>query len=273
MSRAQKLPKLQADLAARLSLAIEAMTGFSISCQTLSNLSPGEFEQGSRDLIGWSATFNVADGATVSLFASRATVHSIGRLVLEAAGVEEFDDPTLESTYTEVIAQAASSWAQDLSDLSQRKWEVSSSRSTVAVQAHDLSWGYDVRAESAGGQLLIQISANLMAALDEPASAPAPPPQPQFASEPTAPPVQYDLLLDVELPVSVSFGRALVPLKEVLKLSSGSIVELNRAVSEPVEVIVNNCVIARGEVVVVEGNYGVRIQQIVSRQDRLRSVN
>jgi flagellar motor switch protein FliN/FliY len=50
-------------------------------------------------------------------------------------------------------------------------------------------------------------------------------------------------------------------------------VELNRAVSEPVEVIVNNCVIARGEVVVVEGNYGVRIQQIVSRQDRLRSVN
>jgi flagellar motor switch protein FliN/FliY len=50
-------------------------------------------------------------------------------------------------------------------------------------------------------------------------------------------------------------------------------VELNRAVTEPVEVIVNNCVIARGEVVVVEGNYGVRIQQIVSRQDRLRTVN
>ena len=49
--------------------------------------------------------------------------------------------------------------------------------------------------------------------------------------------------------------------------------ELNRAVTEPVEVIVNNCVIARGEVVVVEGNYGVRIQQIVSRQDRLRTVN
>jgi flagellar motor switch protein FliN/FliY len=44
-------------------------------------------------------------------------------------------------------------------------------------------------------------------------------------------------------------------------------------VTEPVEVIVNNCVIARGEVVVVEGNYGVRIQQIVSRQDRLRTVN
>ena len=82
-----------------------------------------------------------------------------------------------------------------------------------------------------------------------------------------------ELLLDVELPVSVSFGRTHLALKDVLKLTSGSIVELNRAVSEPVEVIVNNCVIARGEVVVVEGNYGVRIHQIISRRERLRTLN
>lgn len=78
-----------------------------------------------------------------------------------------------------------------------------------------------------------------------------------------------DLLLDVELPVTVSFGRALLPLQDVLKLSAGSIVELNRTISEPVELIVNNCVIALGEVVVVEGNYGVRIRQIASRENRL----
>jgi flagellar motor switch protein FliN len=85
----------------------------------------------------------------------------------------------------------------------------------------------------------------------------------------------FELLLDVELPVSVSFGRAQVPLKDVLKLTTGSIVELNRAVSEPVEVIVNNCVIARGVVVVVvvEGNFGVRIQEVISRQERLRTLN
>lgn len=82
----------------------------------------------------------------------------------------------------------------------------------------------------------------------------------------------FDLLMDVELPVSVSFGRARVPLKDVLKLTTGSIVELNRSLAEPVEVIVNNCVIARGEVVVVEGNFGVRIQQVISRQDRLRTL-
>lgn len=81
-----------------------------------------------------------------------------------------------------------------------------------------------------------------------------------------------DLLLDVELPVSVSFGRAQLALNDLLKLTSGSIVELNRTISEPVEVIVNNCVIARGEVVVVDGNYGIRIQEIVSRQERLRTL-
>jgi len=80
-----------------------------------------------------------------------------------------------------------------------------------------------------------------------------------------------DLLLDVELPVSVSFGKAQMPLQQVLKWTSGSIVELESTVNEPVEVVVNNCVIARGEVVVVDGNYGVRVQQIVSRAERLQT--
>ncbi|MEZ5401117.1 MAG: flagellar motor switch protein FliN [Bryobacteraceae bacterium] len=82
-----------------------------------------------------------------------------------------------------------------------------------------------------------------------------------------------ELLYDVELPVAVSFGRAHLPLKEVVKLTSGSIVELNRAVAEPVELIVNNCVIARAEVVVVDGNYGVRILEIVSQRERLRTLH
>jgi flagellar motor switch protein FliN/FliY len=123
-------------------------------------------------------------------------------------------------------------------------------------------------------KISVQVSSQLLAELLQPPPSAAPAAQsPSAPAESPTSTSQFDLLLDVELPVSVSFGRALVPLKEVLKLSSGSIVELNRAVTEPVEVIVNNCVIARGEVVVVEGNYGVRIQQIVSRQDRLRTVN
>lgn len=81
----------------------------------------------------------------------------------------------------------------------------------------------------------------------------------------------FDLLLDVALPVAVSFGRTQLQIREVLKLNSGSIIELNRLVNEPVDVVVNDSVIARGEVVVVDGNYGVRITQIASREDRVRT--
>lgn len=77
------------------------------------------------------------------------------------------------------------------------------------------------------------------------------------------------LLLDVELPLSISFGRTLLPIRDVLRLSTGSVVELDCAANEPVEVIVNNCTIARGAVVVIDGNYGVRIDEIISRQDRM----
>ena len=97
-------------------------------------------------------------------------------------------------------------------------------------------------------------------------------PEPEATTSESSSSKTFDLLLDVELPVSVSFGRAQVALKDVLKLTTGSIVELNRGVSEPVEVIVNNCVVARGEVVVMDGNYGVRIHQIISPQERLRTL-
>ena len=80
------------------------------------------------------------------------------------------------------------------------------------------------------------------------------------------------MLLEVELELSISFGRTELPLQEILQLASGSIVELNRSVTDPVDVMVNNCVIARGDVVVVDGNYGIRVTEIVSRQERIRSI-
>jgi flagellar motor switch protein FliN/FliY len=81
-----------------------------------------------------------------------------------------------------------------------------------------------------------------------------------------------ELLLEVELDLSVSFGETVLPLQDVLKLASGSIVELNRSAADPVDLLVNNSVIARGEVVVVDGNYGVRVTEIVSRKERIRSI-
>ena len=78
------------------------------------------------------------------------------------------------------------------------------------------------------------------------------------------------LLLDVELPLSVSFGHTFMPVRDILRLSTGSVIELECAANDPVDVIVNNCIVARGSVVVMDGNYGVRIQEIISRQDRMQ---
>jgi flagellar motor switch protein FliN/FliY len=73
-----------------------------------------------------------------------------------------------------------------------------------------------------------------------------------------------DILQHVEIPVSVSFGRTHMRLKDLLGLAHGSVVHLDRELGDQVEVRVNNCVIARGEVVAVEGNYGVRILEMAS---------
>ena len=74
-------------------------------------------------------------------------------------------------------------------------------------------------------------------------------------------------LLDVEMNVTVRFGKAEIPLREVVRFGVGSMIELNRTVDEPVELLVNNYPFARGEVVVVDGYYGVRVTEIGLQND------
>jgi flagellar motor switch protein FliN/FliY len=71
-----------------------------------------------------------------------------------------------------------------------------------------------------------------------------------------------DLLMDMELPVMVRFGSTRMLLRDLLKLTAGSIIEFNRAPENPVEILVNRRIVARGSAIVVEGNYGVRISEI-----------
>jgi flagellar motor switch protein FliN/FliY len=75
-------------------------------------------------------------------------------------------------------------------------------------------------------------------------------------------PANFKLLMDVELKVSLRFGQRQMPLREVLELSSGSVIELDRQVDEPVELLLDGKVIARGRAVIVDGNYGLRVTEI-----------
>jgi flagellar motor switch protein FliN len=95
---------------------------------------------------------------------------------------------------------------------------------------------------------------------------------PSLSSNTTFSDRNLDLLLDVELEVSIRFGRRQMLLKDVLDLSSGAMVELDRRVRDPIELLLGGRVIARGEAVIVDGNYGIRITEIMSPSQRLAEI-
>lgn len=85
-------------------------------------------------------------------------------------------------------------------------------------------------------------------------------------------PPNLELILDIDLPLTVRFGETEMTLQALTHLAPGSVIDLGRAPDDPVDVLVNGRLVARGEVVVVSGNYGVRIIEVVSPADRLRTV-
>lgn len=83
---------------------------------------------------------------------------------------------------------------------------------------------------------------------------------------------QYGILLDIELEATLQFGSRELPLREVLELGPGDVVELDRHVSEPVDLVVGDRIVARGEVVVQNGNFALRITEVATPQLRLESI-
>lgn len=122
------------------------------------------------------------------------------------------------------------------------------------------------------------------AAAETEAAAETPPPPAAPSSTPAAPaagtqaaagpstvdPSKLDLILDIPLKVTVVLGRTRRPIKEILSLGPGSIVELAALADEPVEILVNGTPVARGEVVVVNENFGVQITSIITPQERIQ---
>ena len=82
--------------------------------------------------------------------------------------------------------------------------------------------------------------------------------------------VQLELIQNVAVSVSVEVGRSLLRIRDLLRLGQGSVVELDRVAGEPLDVCVNNTVIARGEVVLVNERYGIRLTQVVDPEDRVK---
>jgi flagellar motor switch protein FliN/FliY len=235
------------------------------------------------EVFWWEQRLSLAEAPMIWVGAPAQAWNELGARTLRVAGIETVESADAKNTWLEILSQSLSGLAQSLGGM--LGCEVTCTKGGESPQAPtDGQWvTVEVTYEDAGlPGILLGFSQQLMERLEHADEAP---PKGDAAAVGEADPDQnalaafvphasktLSLLLDVELPVSVSFGRAELLLKDVLKLTTGSIVELNRGVSEPVEVIVNNCVVARGEVVVMDGNYGVRIHQIISAQERLRTL-
>ena len=228
-----------------------------------------------EELLWWEQGFSSDARWLIWIGVPAAEADLAGRRALAGAGVQEVSEEEARATWIELLNQAFSAMAQQLSELAGES--VSAANGKVAPGPPPQGEPQLAELSLAGGEairLRMVISGDLEAAAEKWLAGPPPVESPALRPPPEREDHSYktlDLLKDVELPVSVSFGRTQLPLQDVLKLTAGSVIELDRTIDEPVALIVNDTVVALGEVVVVEGNYGVRIQKIMSREDLLRT--
>ena len=136
----------------------------------------------------------------------------------------------------------------------------------------EMGWGEDpapVEAEPAAAAAPAAVPA-VMAAAAPGAVSPSFSPLPGTGLE--ADHSQIDLLLDINLQVTVELGRSRMKIAEILALRNGSVIELDRLAGEPADILVNGTLIAKGEVVVVDEKFGVRVIEVVSRAKRIASL-
>jgi flagellar motor switch protein FliN/FliY len=276
-SRGATLEWLSQNWGASLARALEAMTGESPALEwSPEPATPAS--AGGEALLWWEQEFDLVPEPVLWIGLAERTWMLVGGRALRAAGVEEVQAAEARSTALEIISQAFSAMAQALGDRLERAVNAAGGREAPGAAPDAALRLASVRfTDTEAAPLLVAFSPRLAGALETPSGPSTAVAAAAAAAAPAASERQLqafktlDLLRDVELPVSVSFGRTRMPLEDVLKLTAGSVIELDRSISEPVSLIVNDTVVALGEVVVIEGNYGLRIQQIMSRESLLRS--
>jgi flagellar motor switch protein FliN/FliY len=232
-----------------------------------------------QEILWWEQPLQLAPEMKIWAAAPRSVWEYAGTITLKAAGLDSVEENEARNTWLEILGQALSALARAIGGVLGREVACEGGEEHAPDIAVKEWVPFRMTFRDAA---LEPIYISFSSRLSEVISAPPAVVKPQQTAEdedagaasPSLPARSrtMSLLLDVDLPVSISFGKTQLAMRDVIKLTTGSIVELNRGVNEPVEVLVNGSLVARGEVVVVEGNYGVRILEIASRQDRMRTL-
>lgn len=195
-------------------------------------------------------------------------------------GIEgDIPDEALLDTIREVLAQAVS--ALSLKPVARGAKLAVADVTAGEGQVPEGEWNaHAIASEKMSAPLSVTTWGNL-AEGQAPAAKPA---GPRAVAKPSSAPAKLaeapeekfddriDVILDIDLPLVVRFGRTELPLKTLTRLGPGSVIDLGRSPDDPVDVLVSNRVVARGEVVIVGGSYGIRILDVVSQRERVRSM-
>ena len=246
-----------------------------------------ELWQAWQDPFWYRLPTNLPEGAAFDIGCAKDTARGIARVI---AGDDDLPDTTVIETYLEVVKQSANAVGAAFAENAATSVEFAQAAETSAPAGGAMGFQLQFKLEGANHLLAVVPNETMLEWIrssDCASQAPQSPDEGRDTVPTTAEEVadegaglglsttatyNLELLMDVDLDLSVSFERTQLLLEDVLKLASGSIVELNRSATDPVDVLVNDAVIARGEVVVVEGNYGIRVTEVVSRKERIRSI-
>ena len=122
----------------------------------------------------------------------------------------------------------------------------------AAMQEQEKATGAAVAGESAAAPIFEQFTADGSSAVQR---------------------TDLDMILDIPVQLEVQLGRTKIAIKNLLQLAQGSVVELDGMAGEPMEVLVNGCLIAQGEVVVVNDKFGIRLTDVITPSERIRKLN
>ncbi|QGZ56199.1 flagellar motor switch protein FliN [Paraburkholderia acidiphila] len=134
----------------------------------------------------------------------------------------------------------------------------------------------EAAAQEAGGEASLDDWASALAeqnSNDVPAAQPAAVFQPLSKVDSTKTANDIDMILDIPVQMTVELGRTKIAIRNLLQLAQGSVVELDGMAGEPMDVLVNGCLIAQGEVVVVNDKFGIRLTDIITPSERIRKLN
>lgn len=216
------------------------------------------------------------EGGKIALALPIALATALGDLMLggEGAELDEMSEDDLDAT-KEIVSNIFGALGTSIAaqqEMPQITFDIKDitflSEGNLAQDGFLKLYTYDASIASTTSHIFMAVDANFHANFSAPKESDATPAQGEMALSPDAL-KNISLIMDVELPVRVRIGSKTLLLKDVLNMDIGSIIELDQLANEPLDVLIGDKIIAKGEVIIIDGNFGVQIIDIDSPEARL----